>query len=331
MYVFALDGIARWRLLERKRSPAIREVTPTELPLSHLHPASARPESLSTTELPPSWAMFDPSQYWTPQAPLDFLPGLTPSPVAQMQVQQSSHPPRAAIPIQHSEGGDFRAAQSMISAYRYPASFVPVFTSLEQSQGLPYNETSGIPMQTDLQELQTNITSDPDTRSDSSSASAVHRDVEMEPALINRLNVRTHEEEDNSINEPSVEYPDGTGSDYDDCRLPSPPLGDLSSESVACSPVTASPVEKPSQQTQPAETSAVDRRLPRLSSTLATSSELVIFSQALLHTDLSLSQFVDPRVCMWPSALFGQRLDHRSPVCNIEGTIRSHSISPYCR
>lgn len=275
MYVFALDGIARWRLLERKRSPAIREVTPTELPLSHLHPASARSESLSTTELPPPWPMFDPSQYWTPQAPLDFLPGLTPSPVAQMQVQQSSHAPRAAIPIQSSGGGDFRAAPSMISTYRYPASFVPVFASLEQPQGLPYNETSGIPMQTDIQELQTNIPSDPDTRSDSSSASAVRRDVEMEPALINRLNIRTHEEEDNTINEHSLEldYPDGTGSDYDDCRLPSPPLGDLSSESAACSPVTASPVEKPSQQTQPTETSAVDRRLPRLSSTLATSSE----------------------------------------------------------
>jgi hypothetical protein len=274
MYVFALDGIARWRLLERKRSPAIREVTPTELPLSRLHPASARHESLSTTELPPSWPMFDPSQYWAPQASLDFLPGLAPSPVAQMQVQQSPHPPRAAIPIPPSGGGDFRAAPSMISAYRYPASFDPVFTSLGQPQGLPYNETSGIPMQTDILELQTNITSDPDTRSDSSSASAVRRDVEMEPALINRLNVRTREEEDNSINEHSLEYPDGTGSDYDDCRLLSPPLGDISSESVACSPVTASPVEKPSHPPQPAaETSPVDRGLPRLSSTLATSSE----------------------------------------------------------
>ena len=122
-------------------------------------------------------------------------------------------------------------------------------------------------MQTDILELQTNITSDPDTRSDSSSASAVRRDVEMEPALIDRLNVRTQEEDSN-------EYPDGTGSDYDDCRLLSPPPGDISSESVACSPVTASPIEKPSQPTQPAaETSPVDRGLPRLSSTLATSSE----------------------------------------------------------
>lgn len=270
MCFFDLDGIARWRLLERKRSPAIREASPTALPLSRLHPASARPESLSTTELPPSWPMFYPSQYWAPQAPLDFLPGLTPSPVAQMQVQQSSHPPRAAIPIQPSEGG-FRAP-SMISAYRYPTSFDPVFASLEQSQGLPYDETPGIPMQTDILELQTNVNSDPDTPSDSSSASAVRRDVDMEPPLIHRLNVHTHEE-DNNINEHSLEYADGTGSDYDDCRLPSPPLGDLSSESPVCSPVTASPVEKPSQQTQPTETSAVDSRLPRLSSTLATSSE----------------------------------------------------------
>ena len=82
-----LDGIARWRLLERKRSPAIREVTPTELPLSRLHQTSARSELLQATDLSSSWAMFDPSQYW-PQ-PLDFLPGLASSPVEQLQVQQS--------------------------------------------------------------------------------------------------------------------------------------------------------------------------------------------------------------------------------------------------
>ncbi len=273
MYIFALDGITRWRLLERKRSPAIREVTPTELPLSRIHQASARSEPLSATELSPSWPIFDPSQYWPPQTPLVFLPGLTPSPVDQLQVQQSSNSSRATIPIQSSEGGNFRANPSMISAYRYPASFDPVFAALEPAQGLSYDETPGVPMQTDMLELQTNITSDPDTRSDCSSASAVRRDVEMDSALINRLNVGSHEEEDDNINECSLEDPDGSGSDYDNCRLQSSPLGDIPPESAACSPVTASPVEKPSQKTQPAETSTVDRRLPRLSSTLATSSE----------------------------------------------------------
>jgi hypothetical protein len=272
MYLFTLDGIARWRLLERKRSPAIREASPTDLPSSRLHQAATRLESLSATELSPSWPMFDPSQYWSPQASLDFLPGLTPSPVEQLQVQQSSNS-RAIIPVQSSEGGNFRSAPSMISAYRYPASFDPVFAALQQAQSMPYNETSGIPMQTDILELQTNLTSDPDTRSDCSSASAVQHDVEMEPSLINQLDVGTHEEDDNNINECSVEDLDGTGSDYDNCRLPSPTRGDMPPESASCSPVTASPVEKPSQQTQSAETNEVDRRLPRLSSTLATSSE----------------------------------------------------------
>ncbi|KAH9178901.1 hypothetical protein EDB89DRAFT_1842850 [Lactarius sanguifluus] len=81
----------RWRLLERKRSPAIREVTPTESPIPRLQ--QTRSESLPAAELPSSWPMFDPSQYWPTQASLDFLPGLTPSPVEQIQVQQSSHPP----------------------------------------------------------------------------------------------------------------------------------------------------------------------------------------------------------------------------------------------
>jgi hypothetical protein len=131
-------------------------------------------------------------------------------------------------------------------------------------------------MQTDILEPQTNITSDPDTRSDCSSASVVRRDVEMDTSLINHLDVDdvgTHEEDDNNINECTLEDLDGTGSDYDNCRLPSPSSGDIPSDSTTWSPVTASPVEKPSQQTQPAETSAVDHRLPRLSSTLATSSE----------------------------------------------------------
>ncbi|KAH9081844.1 hypothetical protein EDB83DRAFT_589497 [Lactarius deliciosus] len=75
VYLFALDGIARWRLLERKRSPAIREVTPTESPIPHLQ--QTRSESLPAAELPPSWPIFDPSQYWPTQASLDFLPGLT--------------------------------------------------------------------------------------------------------------------------------------------------------------------------------------------------------------------------------------------------------------
>ena len=264
-----LTGIARWRLLERKRSPAIREATPTAFPSSRLHQAATRPESLSATELSPSWPMFDPSQYWSPQAPLDFLPGLTPSPVEQLQVQQSSNP-RAIIPVQSSEGGNFRSAPSMIPAYRYPASFDPVFAALQQAQSMPYDETSGIPMQTDLLDLQTNITSDHDTRSDCSSA---RHDVEVEPSLINQIDVDTHEEDDNNINECSLEDPDGTGSDYDNRRLPSPTRGDMPPESASCSPVTTSPVERPSQQTQPTETNAVDRRLPRLSSTLATSSE----------------------------------------------------------
>ena len=272
-----LDGIARWRLLERKRSPAIREVTPTELPLSRLHQASARSEPLQATDLSSSWPMFDPSQYWPPQ-PLDFLPGLTSSPVEQLQVQESPNLPRATIPMPPSEGDEFRATPSMISAYRYPASYDPVFSALEQAQGLSYNETSEMPMQTDILELQTNITSDPDTRSDSGSTSAVQRDVEMDPTLISQLDVDIPEEGANNISECSLEDPEGTMSDYDNRRLQSPTLGDIPPEPdsrspATGSPVTGSPVEHSSQQIQSTEKSAVDRRLPRLSSTLATSSE----------------------------------------------------------
>jgi len=160
-----------------------------------------------------------------------------------------------------------------MTAYRYPASFDPVFSALEQAQGISYNETSEMPMQADILELQMKITSDPDTRSDSGPASAVQRDVEMDPTLINQLDVDISEGEANNINECSIEDPEGTMSDYDNCRLQSPTLGDISPEPALRSPVTASPVEQPSQQTQSTETSAVDRRLPRLSSTLATSSE----------------------------------------------------------
>jgi hypothetical protein len=278
VYLFILDGIARWRLLERKRSPAIREVTPTELPLSRLHQVSARSESLQAADLSPSWPMFDPSQYWPHQAPLDFLPGLTSSPVEQLQVQQPHNLPRATIPMPPSEEGNFRATPSMISAYRYSTSYDPVFSALEQAQGLSYNETSEMPMQTDILELQTNITSDPDSRSDSGSASAVQRDVEMDPTSISQLDIDIPEEEANNISECSLEDPEGTMSDYDNRRLQSPTLGDIPPDPaprspVTGSPVTASPVEHSSQQTQSKETSAVDRRLPRLSSTLATSSE----------------------------------------------------------
>ena len=273
-----LDGIARWRLLERKRSPAIREVTPTGLPLSRLHQTSARSESLQATDLSSSWPIFDPSQYWSPQPPLDFLPGLTSSPVEQLQVQQSPNLPCATIPMPPSEEGNFRATPSMISAYRYSTSYDPVFSALEQAQGLSYDETSEMPMQTDILELQTNITSDPDTRSDSGSASAVQRDVEMDPTLISQLDVDIPEEEANNISESSLEDPEGAMSDYDNRRLQSPTLRDIPPEPasrspVTGSPVTASPVEHSLQQTQSTETNAVDRRLPRLSSTLATSSE----------------------------------------------------------
>jgi len=278
MCLLMLDGIARWRLLERKRSPAIREATPTELPLSRLHQASARSESLQATDLSSSWPMFDPSQYWPPQPPLDFLPGLTSSHVEQLQVQQSTNLPRTTIPMPPSEGGNYPATPSMISAYRYPASYDPVFSALEQAQGLSYNETSGMPMQTDILELQTNMTSDPDSRSDSGSASAVQRDVEMDPTLISELDVDIPEEEANNISECSLEDPEGAMSDYDNRRLQSPTLGGIPPESasrspVTGSPVTASPVEHSLQQIQSTETSKVDRRLPRLSSTLVTSSE----------------------------------------------------------
>jgi hypothetical protein len=266
---FALDGIARWRLLERKRSPAIREVTPIESPLSRLQHASSRSESLPAPDLS-SWPMFDPCQYWHAQTSLDFLPGLTPS-VEQLEVQPPSHTPRAAVPIPSSGGGDFRTTPSMVSAYRYPASFDHVFTTLEPTQGIDYAEPSEMHVQADIPELRTNVTSDLDARSDSSSVSALQHDVEMDAAIITQLDVGSHDEESLTINEPPLDNLDSAVSDYDNCRLPSPPPEDVPSEPV--SPVITSPVERSSQQTQPMEISTADHRLPRLSSTLATSSE----------------------------------------------------------
>jgi hypothetical protein len=266
--VSRLTGFARWRLLERKRSPAIREVTPTEPPLSRLQHASSRSESLPAPDLSSPWPMFDPSQYWHTQPSLDFL---TPSPVEQLQVQPPSHSPRAAVSIPPSEGNDFRPTPSMISAYRYPASFDQVFTALEPPQGIDYAETSEMHPQANIPELRTNVTSDLDTRSDSSSVSALQHEVEMDAALMTQLDVSTREEESRNINESPLDDLENTVSDYDNCRLRSPTPEDVPSEPI--SPAIASPVESPSQQTQPAETNAVDRRLPRLSSTLATSSE----------------------------------------------------------
>jgi hypothetical protein len=256
VYLFTLDGIARWRLLERKRSPAIREVTPTDSPISRLQQASPRSESLSAAELPSSWPMFDPSQFWPPQS-LDFLPGLSPPPVEQMQVQQPSHPHRTNISLSSPEGGDFRTTPSIITSYRYPASFDPVFAALDHSQGIDYAETPEVPMQADILELHPSIASDPDTQSDSSSASALPCDAEMDPALVNQLDVDTREEESHNINEHPLDDPENAVSDYDNCQPPSP----------------TPPPESASQQTHPVETNVVDRRLPRLSSTLATSSE----------------------------------------------------------
>ncbi|KAI0257317.1 hypothetical protein BJV78DRAFT_27052 [Lactifluus subvellereus] len=273
----------RWRLLERKRSPAIREVTPIESPLSRLQHACSRSESLPAPDLSSSWPMFDPSQYWPTQTSLDFLPGLTSSPVEQLQVQQPSHSPRAAVPIPPSEDGDFRATPSMISSYRYPASFDPVFATLESAQGIDYAETSEMPMQADIPELRTNVTSDLDVRSDSSSVSALQHDVEMDAALITQLDGDAREEESHTINEIPLDDPENTVSDYDNCRLLSPTPEDVSSEPVSLSPVIASPVQSPSHQTQPVETNAVDRRLPRLSSMLATSSDRSIRGYACGH------------------------------------------------
>lgn len=253
----------RWRLLERKRSPAIREVTPTESPLSHLQQASSRSESLPAADLPPSWPMFDPSQYWPTQASLDFLPGLTPSPVEQMQAQQSSQPHRTHASLPPPEGGDFRANPSMITPYRYPASFDPVFAALEQPQGIDYTETPEVPMQADILELQPNIASDLDTQSDSSSTSAFPCDVEMDPAMLDV----GREEESHNIDEHSLDGPENAVSDYDNCQPPSP----------------TPPSESVSQQNHPVEANAVDRRLPRLSSTLATSSDLSIRGYACSH------------------------------------------------
>jgi hypothetical protein len=159
----------------------------------------------------------------------------------------------------------------MISAYRYPASFDHVFTALEPTQGIDYAETSEMHVQAGIPELRTNVTSDLDTRSDSSSVSALQHDVEMDAALMTQLAVGTREEESRTINEPPLDDLENTVSDYDNCQLPSPTLEDVPSGQV--SPVIASLVESPSQQTQPLETNVVDRRFPRLSSTLATSAE----------------------------------------------------------
>ena len=246
--------IARWRLLERKRSPAIREVTPTQSPIPRLQQASSRSQSLSAPELPPTWPMFDPSQYWPTQASLDFLPGLTPPPVEQIQ---PSHPHRTNVSLSSPEGGDFRTTPSMITPYRYPTSFDPVFAALDHTQGIDYTETPDVSMQADILELQPGITSDPDTPSDSSSASALPCDVEMDPALISQLGVGTREEESHNINEYPLDDPENTVSDYENCLPHSP----------------TPPSEGTSQQIRPVEANMVDRRLPRLSSTLATSSE----------------------------------------------------------
>ncbi|KAH9004210.1 hypothetical protein EDB86DRAFT_2887376 [Lactarius hatsudake] len=246
----------RWRLLERKRSPAIREVTPTESPIPHLQ--QTRSESLPAAELPPSWPMFDPSQYWPTQASLDFLPGLTPSPVEQIQVQQSSHPHRTNVSLPPPEDSGFRANPSMITPYRYSASFDP---------RIDYAESPEVPMQADILELQPSIASDPDTQSDSSSASALPCDVEMDPAPINQLDIGTCEEESQNINERPLDGPENAVSDYDNCQ----------------SPPSTPPSEGASQQTHPREPNAVDRRLPRLSSTLTTSSDLSIQGYACGH------------------------------------------------
>jgi hypothetical protein len=269
-FVSCLTVFARWRLLERKRSPAIREVTPIESPLSRLQHPSSRSESLPAPDLSSPWPMFDPSQYWHTQPSLEFLPGLTPSPVEQLQVQPPSHSPRAAVSIPPSERNDFRATPPMISAYRYPASFDQVFTALEPPQGIDYTETSEMHPQANIPELRTNVT-DLDTPSDSSSVSALQHEVEMDTAVITQLDVSTREEGCHNINESPLDDLENTVSDYDNCRLRSPTPEDVPSEPI--SPTIASPVGSPSQQTQPAETNAVDRRLPRLSSTLATSSE----------------------------------------------------------
>ncbi|KAI0308036.1 hypothetical protein B0F90DRAFT_1679645 [Multifurca ochricompacta] len=254
----------RWRLLERKRSPAIREVTPTELPLSRLQQASSRSGSLSTTELSPSWPMFDPSHYWSTQASLDFLPGLTPPPVGQLQAQQPSHPPRAAMPTRPSAGNDFRAAPSILPTYRYPASFDPVFTALEQSQGIDYTETSEIPMQADVLGLRPSIASDPDTQSDSSSASALQCDVEMDATLMDDRDDGSREEETRSSKEYPLNGPENTAVGHNN-RLSSSPT----SRDIPLGPASLSPPLLP--------------LLPRLSSTLATSSDLSIRGYACGH------------------------------------------------
>ncbi len=218
--------------------------------------------------------MFDPSQYWPTQTPLDFLPELTPSPVEQMQVQQPSHQPhRTNVSLPPTEGGDFRSNPSMITPYRYPASFDPVFTALEQPQGMEYTaETSQVPIQADILELQRSIASDPDAQSDSSSASALPGDVEMDPALMNQLDV-THEKESRIITEHSFDGSENAISDYDNCQPPPPAPRDSSPNSASLSPVITSSSVSASQHSHPVETDVVDRRLPRLSSTLATNSE----------------------------------------------------------
>ncbi|KAI9511770.1 hypothetical protein F5148DRAFT_1168715 [Russula earlei] len=246
----------RWRLLERKRSPATREVTLTDSPLSRLHQASVRSESLPATDLSSSWPIFDPSHYWPPQAPLAFLP-------QQLQVQQSSDSARTAIPIPPSEGADYRTNPSMISSYRYPTSFVPVFATLDQAQhGLSYDETSEMPMQTDMLELQTNI------------LLTLIRDLILAPRLLRNKHITPMNALSKILKEPCQTMITNYSRQPSETLLP---------ESASSSPDTPSPVEILSRHTRPAEASAADRRLPRLSSTLATSSDLSIRGYACGH------------------------------------------------
>ncbi|KAH9050475.1 hypothetical protein EDB84DRAFT_376500 [Lactarius hengduanensis] len=170
-----------------------------------------------------------------------------------------------SIACRANTNSDFRAT-SMITPYRYSASFDPVFATLEQ-QGIDYAESPEVPMQADILELQPSIASDPDTPSDSSSASALPCDVEMDPAPINQLDIGTCEEESQNIDERPLDGPENAVSDYDNCQ----------------SPPSTPPSEDASQQTHQGETNAVDRRLPRLSSTLTTSSDLSIQGYACGH------------------------------------------------
>jgi len=109
----------------------------------------------------------------------------------------------------------------------------------------------------------------------------VRCDVEMDSAIIDQIDGGAREA--SNIDECFLEDPEGAVSDYDNCRLPSPIHGDIHSESTSQSPVTVSPVENPTRQTQPVETNAVDRRPPRLSSTLPTTSDMSIRGYACGH------------------------------------------------